>query len=508
MVESDCEFIERVGDQLVVAAREGDFGALQSCLDTVPNPEDYINRLYGGELSINRTLLTIACLNKHEDFVREFLFHHKPNLEVLNVLELEDGPQNWRTCFGVSTLWVAAFVGNFEMVKLLVEHGAQVNHVTATNSTALRCACWHGNMDMVRYLVEKGGDIHIVKQNNQTNLLVSVGQRHSNVVTYLVDEAGFDVNECDAEGRSPLYEAVKSNSLEISQFLLDRGARNFPWTHDQMSPLMWAAEKLQTDIFNAILPHCSVLEQIEGEELFGSALVCDQSKEGDLERAFEHFCRALDLRANHDLPKTPKPTTIEIFGNKQECGTIDALQAIRSNRDDMWIEAILVRERLLGPTNEEYLDSIRYYGAVLANKDEYDRAVTLWLYDLQMRRQHAISVDRYKLRSFAVVFSHRIVFMSFPSIDTLETVIEITLESLDNHSEDFDYHFHTLLFLITIANQVSDSRMTLWFHLFYSHRSWPNQASRLQIEGRFTGNSIGSTNANGSPRSTGPRSCT
>ena len=87
MVESDCEFIERVGDQLVVAAREGDFGALQSCLDTVPNPEDYINRLYGGELSINRTLLTIACLNEHEDFVRQFLFHHKPNLEVLNVLE-------------------------------------------------------------------------------------------------------------------------------------------------------------------------------------------------------------------------------------------------------------------------------------------------------------------------------------------------------------------------------------------------------------------------------------
>ena len=315
-------------------------------------------------------------------------------------------------------------------------------------------------MDMVCYLVERGGDVHIAKKDNNTNLAVGVARRHLNVVTYLVDEAGFDVNECDAEGRSLLYEAVKSNSLEISQFLLDRGARNFPSTHDQMSPLMWAAEKVETDMFNAILPHCSVLEQIEGEELFGSALMCDQPNEGDLERAFEHFLQALDLRANHDLPKTQKSTTIEIFGNRQECGTIDALHAIRSNTDEMLIQAILVRERLLGPTNEEYLDSIRYYGAVLADRDEYDRAVAFWLYDLQMRRQHGMSIDRDRLRFFADIFSRMLVAMSFPSIDIVETVIAVTVENLGNHSEEFDDNLHTVLFLITIASQVLDSCQT------------------------------------------------
>ena len=459
----DCnhDFINRVGDLLVAAAREGDFATLQRCLDALPNPEDYINRLYDGAHPIKCTLLTIACLKKHEDFVRDFLYHYKPDLEVSNVVEMDPISYGLAVFFGVSALCVAAAVNNLETVKLLVEHGAQVNYVTATNSTALRCACWNGNMDMVRYLVDKGGDIHIAREHNDTNLLSSVCRNQLNVVIYLVDEAGFDVNECDAKGRSPLYEAVKSNSLEITQFLLDHDARNFPASYDHMSPLMWAAEKLQTDIFNAIAPYCSMLEQIEGEELFGSALACEQFEYGDVELALEYFGRALALRAQHDLPKTLKPTTIAIFGNRQECGSIDALQAIRASTDEMLIEAMLVRERLLGPTNKEYLDSIVCYGTVLAERYEYDRAVALWLYELQLRRQHGMSIDRETLRYFPDIFSQMMIAMSFPSIDTLEIVIAITLENLDNLTDDFDYHLHTLLFLITIVSRVLDSCKTL-----------------------------------------------
>ena len=522
MVKPGCEFINRVGNQLVTAAQEGDFDALDSCLDTVSNPADYINRLYDGEHSIKRTLLTIACLNKHEGFLNQFLFHYKPDLEVSNVVELEDVPQNCTIFFGVSALWVAAFVGSFEIVRLLVEHGAQVNHVTATNSTALRCACCQGNLDMVRYLVEKGGDIHIAKETNDTNFTASFTNRHWHVVTYLVDEKGFDVNECDAKGRSPLYMAARSGSLEITQFLLHRGARHFPSTDDRMSPLMWAAETRHTDIFNAILPHCSMLEQIEGEELFGSAWICDPSDKGDFERAFEHFSRALDLRAQHALPKTLKTTTMEIFGNRREHETIDALEAIRSNTDamwidalyemrpitdEMWIEAMLVRERLLGPTNEEYLYSIRHYGAAMADREECDRTVALWLYEVQLRRQHGFPIDRETLQFFADTVSGTLIASSLPTIDTIETVIAVSAEYLDNLSEKFDDYLHKLLFLITIASRVLDSRMTLWFHLFYSHRSWPSQTSRLQIEGRSTDNSTESTNANGSPSSVGPLSC-
>ena len=507
-MESVCEFLDGVEDQLVIAAQEGDFGALLLCLDTIPNPTVYINRLYHAKHPIECTLLTIACLNEQEDFVREFLCHYKPDLDVLNVVRLGDLPHECATYFGVSALWVAAALNNLEIVKLLVEHGAQVNHITATNSTALRCACCFGNMGMVRYLVEKGGDIHIAKQNNQTNLLASVYQRHLNVVTYLVDEAGFDVNECDAEGRSPLYEAVESKSLEITQFLLDRGARNFLSTADQMSPLMWAAEKLQTEIFNVILPHCSELERIEGEELFGSALICYGRGDDVLERAFERFSQALDLRAQHHLPKTPKTTAIEIFGNRQECDTIDQLQTIRSNTPEMCTEAMLMRERLPAPRNGQYLDAITEYSTELADRREYDRAVAISLYEVKLRRQHGMPTRRDKLRRFARIFSQMLLDMLFPSIDSLEAAIAITVENLVSDSDDFDHHLHTLLFLVTIASQVSDFLMTLSFDMPCSHRSWCSQTPHLQIEGRSIDSSIRSINSGVPPDSIDPLSCT
>jgi ankyrin repeat protein len=91
---------------------------------------------------------------------------------------------------------------------------------------------------MVCYLVEHGAKIHITKVNYETNLSISVSCRHLSVSTYLIDELGCDVNECDDDGYSALYFAVKSSSLETARFLLRRGARNIRLIGDRMSPLM------------------------------------------------------------------------------------------------------------------------------------------------------------------------------------------------------------------------------------------------------------------------------
>ena len=43
---------------------------------------------------------------------------------------------------GATALWCAAGAGYFSIVTALVCHGADVNHVTKTNSTPLRAACF------------------------------------------------------------------------------------------------------------------------------------------------------------------------------------------------------------------------------------------------------------------------------------------------------------------------------------------------------------------------------
>ena len=463
-----------VDDLLTAAAEEGDYDALQRSLATVTDPLVHINRLYDGPDSQKRTLLTIACLNRQEHFMKELLRDYTPDLEVLNVVRWDGNSDNCVLYYDVSVLWVAAAVDHLGIVKLLVEHGADVNHTTKTNSTALRCACCIGNMEMLLYLIEKGGDVYIAKEHNDTNLSASIHSKRCDLVAYLVLELRFGVNECDPKGRSCLYDAVYCDSLPITQFLLEQGARNFPSTYDGMSPLMCAAEKRRTDIFNVISPYCSILEQIEGEELFGSALVCGNQESRDLDQAFEHFSRAFHLRALHHLPRALRSSTLEVFDHRQECQTIDQLQEIRADPGNMWIEGILVRERLLGPANEEYSYSIRYQGAAFADRDEWHRTIALWLYELDLCRQHGIVVDVDKLRSFVSVFSDMLSSALLPPVEALQTVISETLAQLET---DFDAHLHTLLFLITVISQVV---VSLLFHLIYSIRSDSHKRRRTE----------------------------
>ncbi|CAF0749022.1 unnamed protein product [Rotaria sp. Silwood1] len=372
----------------------------------------------------------LACLKGHKDVIRMLLHRYKPDLEVLNNIVFGDVNSSQQTFFNVSVLWVATSINNFDIVKLLVEHGANVNHRTKSNSTPLRGACYNGNVEMARYLIERGADAHLAKENNDTNLMVSVCHKHLNMVTYLVDELHCDINECDINGRSALYDAVTCGSVEITEFLLKHGARNFRAVVDQMSPLMWAAERRRSDLVDVISPYCSLLERIEAQELLASTFICGNRDDHALDQSFKHFCQAFELRTIHNLLKATKSTNNAIFDNRHECQTTEQLKEIRSNTDLLYIEALLVRERLLGLTNGEYRYSLCYRGAMLADKGQYDKAVAYWIYELNLCQQYSIPIDSKHLRRFASLFSGiypclqttRILLQSGASVNTFDAI--------------------------------------------------------------------------------------
>jgi hypothetical protein len=283
------------------------------------------------------------------------------------------------------------------------------------------------------------------------------------MTAYLVDELGYDVNECDKYGRSPLYFAVGRESLEIIQFLLNRGARNFPATDDQMSPLMLAADGRHSDLVDAISPYCSLLERIEAEELLGSAFACIEQGPYDLQKSFKHLSRALELRSAHNLPKILSESTIEIFNNRQECQTVGELEELRLNPENMYIEALLVRERLFGPASGVYRCSVINRGVILAENAQFDRSIALWLYDLELCCQYSISIDPEDLRRFVFVFSDMIRQSAAIPIQELLKVLVTTVEEVKCNSETIDENLYTALFLITIVSQVQCSLRNNFF---------------------------------------------
>jgi hypothetical protein len=450
----DCASNDEIETMILSATHQGDVHLLENCLSTVTNPNIYLNQVYDEPYDQKCTLLMIACLNEYERMVGMLLNNFQPDLEILNIVRVTDRDQQLETFENVTVLWAAAALNNFDIVKLLVKHGSHVNHTIKTNSTPLRCACCNDNIEMVRYLVENGADVHITKEKHFTNLVASVFNGHLQMVAYLVDELGCDVNECLDDGRSPLGAAVYHGSLELVQFLLIHGARNFVANYNQMSPLMLAAEKRRVDLVSAISLHCLLIEQIEAEELLGSAFICAEFGDSNFDQSFGHFYRALEFRSIHHLPKTLTESTHEVFNHRQECQTIDQLKELRSNQDNMYIEALLVRERLLRPTNAKYRYSLRYRGALLADNGLYHPGIALWMYELALHEQHSIDVDKEDLRQFVLMFSVIMSASLSVPIKSLHQVMIVTVRELERNTTDFCYNLYTLLFLITITSQV------------------------------------------------------
>lgn len=87
-----------------------------------------------------------------------------------------------------------------------------------------------------------------------------------------------------------------------------------------------------------------------------------------------------------------------------ESQNVYELEAIQNNNNSLHMEALTIRERILGTQNPEVPHPIIYRGAVFADNARFERCLELWLHALRLRQKNHISVVKDLLR-FAQVFS-------------------------------------------------------------------------------------------------------
>lgn len=439
--------------QLIELITCGDWREFESCLSTVDDPNCYLNRVYPLCNHQHVTLLVLALNYGYVDALRAILDRFHPDLEVFNDVQLETSLGKSQFYQNVSILWIAAAKNNLELVQLLIQHGANVNYRSPKNSTALHSACYHGNMQMVCYLIKHGANVNIIRCDDETSLSLSIQRGHQALVFYLVDQLQCDVNMCPNQGRSPLHYAVEQKSAVLVQFLLEHGAKNQPTKSDRMSPLMWAAEERQRNLMAMLQTHVSLLEWIEAEEIYASAFVHSLLHDTNLDDLFECFKYPLKLRLQYQLPKLRPLTTKAIFGHRQECQTLDELERLRSNVDEMIIEAFLICERLLGLDHDQYHYSLSFQARLYYRKGNYRRALDSILYEIHLHQNcySLVLSDRLRLLPDTIA---RLIQQSSISVEDVCTMLDLFDQGMQQESEHFDSNLIKSLVLIRAVGEV------------------------------------------------------
>lgn len=307
---------------------------------------------------------------------------------------------------GVTALWCSASKGHLDVVKLLVRKGAKVNHLTRNESTPLRAACFTGRLDIVQYLISHGANPNLSNKYNNNCLMIASYKGFLDVVEYLLKN-GADVNQQANCGATALHYAAEVGNTEVCALLLDHGAKLMA-NEFGFNAIIMAAERVREDVVKMFLDRAGLLDtrgQIDVLELMGASFANDKDHYSLLKAHF-YLTQAMEMRFRDPANPIAKQVLppIPAYGDWAESQSMDELQAIRLNNNSLHMEALTIRERLLGSTFPDLIHPIIFRGAVCADNGRFDRCENLWLHALQLRQANGLAVQKDLLR-FAQLFA-------------------------------------------------------------------------------------------------------
>jgi len=163
----------------------------------------------------------------------------------------------------VSNLYDAADRGRWELVRLMVERGADV---TATNRrTVLHLAAGAGNLEVMKWLIEHGADDTAIKD---TVLVAAVTEGQLEVVKWLVQERGAKITWTGSEGLTVLHIAAREGQLEVAKCLVERGHADVTAKDlGGRTVLLAASDSAHWDVVKGLVASCKGIAAFTANEI-------------------------------------------------------------------------------------------------------------------------------------------------------------------------------------------------------------------------------------------------
>ena len=134
--------------------------------------------------------------------------------EHMEFMRAHDADHGW------TPLHLAAHYGNLDIVKILLDYGADIEAVSknAIANTPISAAAWGNHLDIVEYLLERGAKVDARNAWGSTALRRAIDADRLLLAALLLKH-GADPNVADNEGISPLKASIKAEKKQAVELM-------------------------------------------------------------------------------------------------------------------------------------------------------------------------------------------------------------------------------------------------------------------------------------------------
>ncbi len=185
--------------------------------------EDSLRAALGGDLATVRSLVErggIVDTSDADGSTLLMLASREGHIRIATYLLGLKASVNRRNKFGDTALMAASIKGKLDVVRLLLEHGAELN---SEGWTALHYAAFEGRYAVLKFLLEKGANKNALAPNGYSSLMLAVRGGHTEAAKTLL-YADPDVNLRTPLGDTALKLAREKGDVATVDLLKRAGA--------------------------------------------------------------------------------------------------------------------------------------------------------------------------------------------------------------------------------------------------------------------------------------------
>lgn len=375
---------------------------LKKCSQTLSLFEQ---RLQEASVSKDHSPLVLAVLANQLKIFEYILEKHSPNIEQETSAVIEGG----YPVEGATPLWTASTLGRLKFVKLLVSHGADIEHTTVSQSTPLRGAAFDGHCEVCRFLIEHGADIDKPNQVGQSPLTIAAAMQKKDCVNLLI-EKGANIMHRGHNGDTPLHVSVESGDLEMATILVNAGAENIPndvgftpsilaSCYGHKDVVMFLHSKFKLDPLEMYNCYCL----LAAKEVLGA----------NDPQAKTWMIEAVKVRSSHRLSIPPADP---LYDNLQEPSSDLDVQHIAQDETRLFFVSSIYCERILGRIHPTTAFYIRISGDMALAENRYQKCVDLWQrsldFDNAARMAYELQITEdllFAIRGFSIMASDKFI---------------------------------------------------------------------------------------------------